>query len=188
MSMLEELIEFFPKVSVSRGRSYHDRGVVQINTMTPTRVRALVVGSKRYKVEVEHVDGDDFVYQCDCPYFADHGEPCKHIWATLLAAEGDDWIALTGDEDDDDPPPRLVKPLPVFRSIARQAKSRPEPRPEPWKRALIEVKEAMRYGSLRAAPPAWPAGREILYVIDAAPDPYRGGVPRQIVIETHVRE
>ena len=27
------------------------------------------------------------IFSCDCPYFEDHQEVCKHVWATLLQLE-----------------------------------------------------------------------------------------------------
>ncbi|HPM25583.1 MAG TPA: SWIM zinc finger domain-containing protein, partial [Phycisphaerae bacterium] len=33
---------------------------------------------------------------CDCPYVDGSGEPCKHIWATLLATEADPSFAALG--------------------------------------------------------------------------------------------
>ena len=50
-------------------------------------------------------------FRCSCPYFEDH-DGCKHIWATLLAADRENLIRLhqqtddqssdTVEEDDDD--------------------------------------------------------------------------------------
>ncbi len=191
--MIELLTGDFPQGSVSHGANYFARGLVNIKQLTPTHVSASVIGSKLYSVAISHRGGDDFDYDCNCPYIDDHLEPCKHIWATLLAAEEADWIAL---EHLDDgvralPHPRSRPSAPaVYRSIYSPSTSQTKAQPTPWKRALSQLKDTMRYGDASRpapAPPAWPAGREIYYVIDAVPDPYRHD-PAQTVVETHTSQ
>ena len=58
---------------------------MQITAGAADYVRADVTGSRKYKVDVR-IDGDEVVVDCDCPYFQGK-EICKHVWATLLAAE-----------------------------------------------------------------------------------------------------
>ena len=41
---------------------------------------AVVRGGRNYRVEINR-DRDAFRASCDCPYFTDRGEICKHIWA-----------------------------------------------------------------------------------------------------------
>ncbi|HEV2293934.1 MAG TPA: hypothetical protein VGR35_08755 [Tepidisphaeraceae bacterium] len=189
MSVLEQLAESFPADSVLRGDNYYRSAVVRIDSMTKNRVRATVGGSKRYRVELQHY-GDAFDYSCTCPYSGEHGEGCLHVWATLRAAEEQDWLALSGEDDSHTNP--LVRLLnPVFRSIPAAARAQLKGQFQPWKRALNSAKEAMRYSvPAPAAPasPAWPAGREVLYVIDATPDPYQQTVPRQVVVETYTHQ
>jgi len=45
-----------------------------------------VQGSELYNVSLKWLDGK-LKAGCDCPYFEEHGNLCKHIWATILEAE-----------------------------------------------------------------------------------------------------
>ena len=59
---------------------------VKIRMGSPTEVGALVQGSELYNVSLKWSNGK-FAVWCDCPYFEEHGNLCKHIWATILEAE-----------------------------------------------------------------------------------------------------
>ena len=63
-------------------------------------IRARVQGSYLYDVNVGW-DDEEYHYGCSCPHFVDHDEPCKHIWATLLAADARG--ILPADVHDDGP-------------------------------------------------------------------------------------
>jgi uncharacterized Zn finger protein len=71
-----------PKV-FARGKDYFAGGSVQILTIAPTRVMAMVAGTEDYTVELtgrgEAVDGE-----CSCPAYEDQSF-CKHMVATALA-------------------------------------------------------------------------------------------------------
>lgn len=68
----------------SRGEIYWRDGLVQLLTVGPKRVLALVAGTEDYRVELiaraESLDGT-----CSCRAFGDWGY-CKHLVATALAA------------------------------------------------------------------------------------------------------
>ncbi|HET7435795.1 MAG TPA: SNF2-related protein [Thermoanaerobaculia bacterium] len=51
----------------------------------PGTLVANVQGSQLYHVTLRF-DDEDLVARCECPYFLDHEEPCKHIWAAMRAA------------------------------------------------------------------------------------------------------
>jgi uncharacterized Zn finger protein len=77
--------------SFRRGVEYHEAGAVMPNggrrkPGTPERVRATVLGTHLYSVEISvlrnHLD-----WKCDCPVGVD-GECCKHV-----VAVGVGWIA-----------------------------------------------------------------------------------------------
>src|SRR5690242_5341823 len=81
----------------TRGQSCYQRGTVRIRRGTAVSVEATVSGSYDYRVEVEFEDGELSFY-CSCAYFGTEG-PCKHLWATLLAAEARGFLSgveLTG--------------------------------------------------------------------------------------------
>ena len=49
-------------------------------------VVARVRGTSKYRVRLR-MRGSKLLASCSCPYFSPQGEPCKHLWATLLLAE-----------------------------------------------------------------------------------------------------
>jgi hypothetical protein len=87
MALLGRLAGMFGSEIRARGREYQRGGAVRITRHTDTSLRAAVQGTRSYRVDVTWNDGD-FEYQCNCPYGAEFGgEPCKHVWATLLEAD-----------------------------------------------------------------------------------------------------
>jgi uncharacterized Zn finger protein len=74
--------------SRSRGESYFRSGAVQQLTASGDVIEATVVGSVAYSVMLQPSD-DMLSGSCTCLYFVDHFEICKHIWATILAAESE---------------------------------------------------------------------------------------------------
>ncbi|HXD88366.1 MAG TPA: SNF2-related protein [Urbifossiella sp.] len=70
----------------ARGNTYYRSGAVKIKNLSEREVAASVQGSELYKVDIviERQVVDAF---CSCPYVEREQAPCKHIWATLLAAE-----------------------------------------------------------------------------------------------------
>ena len=59
---------------------------VKIRMGSPTEVGALVQGSELYNVSLKWSNGK-LTAGCDCPFFEEHGNLCKHIWATILEAD-----------------------------------------------------------------------------------------------------
>src|SRR2546425_1144702 len=70
----------------TRGREYYASGAIQILHGNAHTVQATVQGSAEYDVTLER-DRRYVQAWCSCPYCRDNYDPCKHIWATLLAAE-----------------------------------------------------------------------------------------------------
>src|SRR5207248_3922140 len=69
-----------------RGRQYYASGAVSIVDGNDWSVRAVVQGTEDYEVSLT-CDRQRLKVFCSCPYYQDRLEPCKHIWATVLAAE-----------------------------------------------------------------------------------------------------
>jgi uncharacterized Zn finger protein len=69
----------------NRGLDYFMQGRVVITRGTAFLVEARVRGHRPYNVDLLFEDGVLKV-NCTCEYFESSG-PCKHIWATLLAAD-----------------------------------------------------------------------------------------------------
>ena len=191
--------EFDPVIR-SRGEEYlrlrrirsimgHDEGVV-----------AKVSGTSDYDVDIGRTGGEIELY-CSCPYFEGTG-PCKHLWAVLLFSEtkgflrGDggpvlsvrrvDRDGVPADEDldegfddgieDEVDDPSFAVPARRPSSPSAVAPPRPAVRPE-WEAAL-DLASAIP--SAPARPLDWPAGRELLYVVDTV-ESRRVGLTLQLV-------
>src|ERR1039457_5899517 len=74
----------------SRGASYYRSGAVRLQVGSASEVEARVRGSRVYDVGIAWGRGM-LVLFCDCPYF-ESGEPCKHLWATILASDAKDCL------------------------------------------------------------------------------------------------
>ncbi len=71
----------------ARGQSYFAKGRVAVTSAKAGEiVVAKVRGTEAYKVKLR-VRGTRLHASCTCPYFGPEGEPCKHLWATILAAD-----------------------------------------------------------------------------------------------------
>jgi superfamily II DNA or RNA helicase len=170
-----------------RGEEYYRSGLVRIVRASDTEVHARVHGSLTYDVKLGFRDGVLSVW-CDCPYFVDNGVPCKHLWATILAAEAQEslppatsapQLVLSDDSelpfDDDD----LKTPGASWREwVARSgvpvtARQR-VPKPPSWQQQFSEI---VAPGPRPAMPEStWPAKREVLYIVDIAACLLGGGL------------
>ena len=171
MSLSANLSPSVPAKIRKRGADYQRNGVVTLEVCNGERVEATVSGEVDYQVVLRRDEGLVWA-ACTCPYSIDRDEVCKHIWATVLAADaqgglrgprgglpedivsdgslwGDDW-----EEEDDDRigaaaprvPPKLPAPPPP-----------PAPRIPTWREILAPLAGA---GFLPAVED------EILYEID----------------------
>src|SRR5215471_595953 len=75
----------------NRGKSYYDDGFVQIHRGSDNRVEAAVYGTVPYRVRIR-INDQKVAVVCNCPYYETEGI-CKHVWATLLAAEEDGYLS-----------------------------------------------------------------------------------------------
>src|SRR3954453_7846160 len=98
--ILADLIDEFPDSIRRRGADYYRMGAVRITPGRPDSVTAMVRGTRPYDVGIEVCNGRLLLF-CSCPFFDSHG-PCKHLWATVLAAD------KAG----------ILRPLPGFEEIA----------------------------------------------------------------------
>src|SRR4051812_10706982 len=86
MALLGRLAGMFGSDVRARGREYQRGGAGKISRHDHNSLRASVQGTRPYRVDISWPEGD-FDFQCTCPYSAEYGDPCKHIWATLLEAD-----------------------------------------------------------------------------------------------------
>jgi superfamily II DNA or RNA helicase len=86
MGIAQKVIRNFSDAVRSRGQSYFSKGRVTLMSARPNEVVARVRGTAKYRVRVR-LRGMKLLASCSCPYFSPQGEPCKHLWATLLLAD-----------------------------------------------------------------------------------------------------
>jgi superfamily II DNA or RNA helicase len=185
----------FSTKSRSRGTQYFIERRVDVRLTTPTEVCAVVEGTERYAT-VLHWTGERLAALCSCPYFVDHGEMCKHLWATLLAADAGDYLPdarnapklnldvdllLEAAESSPsalfDDPDVIVLPFERKERASRAVRPPAPPRPPAWKTQLSRIADSATLLSRLAPPAPWPSGAEIVYILEVGK-----GVPLQSVV------
>jgi superfamily II DNA or RNA helicase len=201
MSQLEKLGRQVHRKIQLRGKEYFERNAVKIIFADEEFVSAQVSGSREYTVDLER-EREDLVFSCDCPYFEDHFEVCKHVWAVLLemekkgfllswGANGPSNLVSTGSDDyffDQDPddfdneeederitaPPTGIKHSPSEKHLT-------SPPTRGWQQLLSKINWPRE---LEERSPFWPSGREILYILERS----RNLSDRNLVIQIDVRD
>jgi superfamily II DNA or RNA helicase len=143
-----------------RGDDYFARGRVRLlRDEGGGMLHAHVHGTLTYEVDL-YREGAALIVCCDCRYYVDRMEPCKHIWAAIRAASDrkllpDAPLTIECDE-----------PVPM-ESAKRHAPLRLVPQPRPWERFFEAIGRAptSRPSSSRAVPD------EIAYVVKRSTTP-----------------
>jgi len=170
------LRRFVAPRTLSRGDAYYEQGRVRrIERLSPHLIHADVQGSRVYSVELM-IDGDHLTGECECPWFHENFEECKHIWAVIRAASArkmlperemvlgdfyeDDPLPVEDDElpDDDDDEPVITYPRavphrqmpPAWQSFLNALPPPPPPVRESGSRAVPEEIAYVIVGSRRA--------------------------------------
>src|SRR5262249_60056475 len=86
MGIAKKVARNFIEAVRVRGQSYFVKGRATLMAARAAEVVARVRGTAKYRVRVR-LRGSKLLASCSCPYFNPQGEPCKHLWATLLLAE-----------------------------------------------------------------------------------------------------
>ena len=151
--------EFNPKIR-DRGLAYFRGGAVKILDHSDFYVLARVEGTLDYFVELS-LTSNSLDVACTCPYFGD-GEDCKHIWATMLAADSKNYLS----EVDLHGPLRLVYNVEALEALQllEDDEATREPQSD-WQRQLAIVTNSIN----NALPPErnpWPDNREIYFIVD----------------------
>ena len=76
-----------------RGFEYYKQGKVTNIIENKNKVSAIVTGSNLYSVEVIFDENDDSIIEsakCNCQYFLDRNDYCKHIYATIMSVKYDE--------------------------------------------------------------------------------------------------
>ena len=146
----------------AKGYSYYVTGTVTITNTTTELVTARVRGTRLYHVVLAREDGG-FVGSCECPFFVDRHDICKHIWAVVLAADAEGLLPPDGPDGFLDVAAHVLEPAGSPLGFAAGTTPR---HPDPWERFLDGVLHQVAASERStAAVPRHIAG-ELLYVID----------------------
>jgi superfamily II DNA or RNA helicase len=184
MSLAQELSSDFPNAIRSRGADYFQRRLVKIMQGNDWEVDATVRGSTIYKVNLLR-DDDEIIVSCSCPYYETDGA-CKHIWATMLAADekdllrgdggkgpltlaeayghddfdGDDYYHEDEDDEDDEDDPFISGILNALNTASQKRSQLPS-----WKDQLAALGRTSQE-VITSHHGEWPPYRRIVYVVD----------------------
>jgi superfamily II DNA or RNA helicase len=184
MSFITELSSDFSKAVRSRGADYFQAGRVKITKGSDWEVSAKVRGSRTYSVDLE-IEGNELVVHCDCQAF--ETAPCKHLWATILAVEGNGYLRGDGahgalemvadlpyqhfnddedfyDDDDDWSDDEYDQRSRDSVSVSGGGR-RSKEKPPSWKEQLKALGRVAR-APIDGAGEKWPLTRRIIYVVD----------------------
>ncbi len=185
--------------SFERGTEYFLNGLVGPLAEEGGTITANVWGTREYRVQLR-VEVDGVAYSCTCPMGAG-GVFCKHCVALGLASieqrSGEDRVAPqpqrpptskdavrtypTGADHDVLTGMRLEK-SPKSNTARSRVSTQTRPRQPSWKARLERLAHVMEEHS--HPPDTWPAGREILYVVDV-PETITG---HELVVEITGRQ
>lgn len=177
----------------SRGRTYFRQNAVKIVAGSAGQVRARVRGSQWYDVLIQCEDGKLRGW-CTCPYCDEHDDVCKHLWATILAADTHGYLSdarsrsievddrLPGDWDNDAELDAEMEEVLSPRPKAPKNQAAKKPAVTRWQKQLTALQNEFK--GEQPAEVSWGAGREILYIIEG--DPAAQG--HRVVIELAHRE
>ncbi len=151
--------QFNPKIR-DRGVAYFRSGAVKILEHFDSYVRAQVKGKSDYLVELL-LTSNSLDVACTCAYFA-AGEDCKHIWATMLAADSKNYLS----EVDLRGPLKLVYDDDALESLQLLEDDEPPPEPRsPWQHQFTVITNSIN-NALPLWRNPWPDNREIYYIVD----------------------
>ncbi len=134
-------------------------------------------GSQPYQVMLKW-SGSKLAVFCDCPYFSDQGQICKHLWAAILAADEQGYLsdATAANKISLDTHTLSDQIADQDNDIAQtsQVASPTKPQPPAWRTQLSHI--ALSAASHATGVPPWPIHSEIVYLIDVAKSQTTGNV------------
>jgi hypothetical protein len=185
MALTQKFAQEFSHTAQAEGEKIFHHGDVRFDERMPDSIEATVTVGQQFGVFLGREKGL-VRYACDCPHYASTASPCKHIWATLLAAEAQDYLeqwdtdrhldflpedelAIADEHSSPYPPRRLTGNL-IASAISKRPPStgrRQRASAAEWKQSLASLRNALQVDDSPAARQgAWPPGREVLYIID----------------------
>jgi superfamily II DNA or RNA helicase len=167
---IKALTPFVTSRTRAKGLHYFSSGRVIDISGGEWVANATVRGTRDYRVDLVR-DGDHFTGGCECPYYSDRAEICKHIWAALLEADERGLLAGGG------PVGRDAILEPEYRPSAADANEDllvsyapsgprvPAVKPPAWQRFLHELQQDVAAAEGAVPLPRFSNG-EIVYAID----------------------
>ena len=155
MDLATALARFVNAKVRKRGLHYFRGRRVKLTACGPEKAQAEVTGSNVYRVHLNR-EGKTLHGSCSCP-FAGRGEPCKHVWAAILAVDSADGLrgadgtvpaALTSQASGEAP-----RPSPA------SGKPRRDGTAPAWRTVLDQLARP-------PAPPALEPASQLVYLID----------------------
>ncbi|HZF09904.1 MAG TPA: hypothetical protein VFE33_14030 [Thermoanaerobaculia bacterium] len=177
MSLASVLSPFVPADVRRRGETYLREGRVKLAVCDGSKVTASVTGTGEYDIVLTR-DGSVVWANCHCLFFLDRMEICKHLWATVLAA--DPKGGLRGPRGglptqilaDESPWEEDWEEDEEFEALDRSVPALPQPAPPPpppgWREILAPLARADILPATR--------GDEVLFVLDLPASVKRQGL------------
>ncbi|HSQ14620.1 MAG TPA: SWIM zinc finger family protein, partial [Candidatus Deferrimicrobium sp.] len=147
-SLTARLFNQVDRLSQERGRNYFQRGAVGFMEGDPWSLHAEVQGTDLYDVQVSS-DKHVINVSCTCPFFEREREPCKHIWAALLAGEQSGFLAGLGKIAA--PHLRGVRPESVGPKSSEPRRSARSLLAASWKQQLVSLRSQLEAADERSA-------------------------------------
>ncbi|MEI8376491.1 MAG: SNF2-related protein [Planctomycetota bacterium] len=184
MSLADRCFYEFDSGVRNRGYQYFHEGRVSVRGHGLNEFRASVHGSSDYDVVLDwEFSREQLAVYCTCPYYDDH-ESCKHIWATILAADKakigprgkgrlgvlpmdpddydpDDYGSWT--DDDEDPMP--IGKAGKYGSTGSKSGGGIVPQKPVWQQQLTWVAANVEPEEAESAIAPLPKTREVWYVL-----------------------
>ena len=173
INLVERLADDFSASARNRGQGYFWQHRVRILRGSDTELEAFVVGSDRYDVTLKWKDGV-LVSSCGCTHFVESGEPCKHLWACILAADAEGYLSaaatatdvfLDVDDFNLDEDLEPIGDAVWSRSVSRATKPSKLARPPVWRREIAEISA---HGLMSKITYTWPPNRQLVYLVDVS--------------------
>lgn len=87
----------FDTISASRGENYYKNGLVINLVKKDNKYKAKVIGTYPYEVEIETEDDKIVGMKCNCPYYIENHNNCKHMYAVLKSIKNEEYEEATND-------------------------------------------------------------------------------------------
>jgi len=185
MLVAPSLARYFATAIRERGYQYFWQKRVRIEEGSASELRANVRGSEEYSVLLQWT-GEMLAVFCDCAFFIENDQPCKHLWAALLAADAKQYLSSVAkvksplldtnailEQSLDQSLKQSIdqNPLAIYDRLLDLPKPKPAPprppQPAAWKKQLSGILQAPEPVA-QSTHGSWPAGAELIYLVDIA--------------------